>query len=98
MATLTSRGCYAVATVDTERTIDGTIFREKWALRSDGAILRRIVWTDDGEHTYSTRTGRTTRLQHNNAYGIVGRLRDGVPMTADTLHRIAGRRAAVVTR
>lgn len=45
MALLTTQGATPVARWQTEHTVGATLYREHWALRSDGALLRKIAWT-----------------------------------------------------
>ena len=45
MATMRANGCHEIVTFTTERTIGDTLYRERYGLRSDGAILTRITYT-----------------------------------------------------
>lgn len=103
MATLSTRTAHPVAVIDTERVYvdsDGTeeVIREKWALRSDGKILRRIVWTEpvdkSGEPRWyagGRKGGKTHRLVHNNGYTHWRALKAGVPVTRETLEGVLSR-------
>lgn len=100
MATLNTRTAHLVAKVTVEREVPNdpehdetpfTTFREIWALRSDGKILRRIVWTDDHgtPRWYTDKPGvKTSRLESNNAYTIFGTLKPEVERTRETLDRV----------
>lgn len=105
MATLTTRTARPIAVIDTERVFDGLgeqeIIREKWALRSDGKILRRIVWTEPVDKSgepkwYGTKPGtKTHRLMHNSGYTHWRALKPGVEVTRETLERILSRSSAI---
>jgi hypothetical protein len=90
MAKLTARGAHEVAAYTTTRTItlDGvaTVYCERWALRSDGWILSRILWVQD-----PTRNGGE-RSKHTSGYSQWRRLKDDRAITADTLLGVLTRR------
>lgn len=86
MAKLNARGSREVCAYTVERTVlrEGVnhLYRERFALRSDGMILRRILWVDE--------EGRD-RLKFTSGYSTWRRLKEGVPLTAETLAQLLQR-------
>jgi hypothetical protein len=105
MANLTgsrTRPTHPVAVIDVERVYDdigdeAEIVRIKFALRSDGKILRRTVWSEPVDKSgeprwYGTKPGtKTHRLMSNDSYSIWRSLKPGVPVTRETLERVIAR-------
>lgn len=86
MAKLSARGCYEMFAVNTERSLklDGddspaTLYRERWALRSDGRILWKIVWTETpgrgARFPHSAAAKHPDRVRHSSSYSLHPRLR-----------------------
>lgn len=107
MATITARGCHQVAAFTTERilTRDGTstTYCERWVLRSDGALLTRICWTDDhGEPRWYTRhrsgPRMTSRLDHTSGLHVRGTVRNPANVTSDWLRGWLARKGYTITR
>ena len=86
MAKLNARGSREVCAYTVERTIAregvSTLYRERFALRSDGMILHRILWAEE--------EGRE-RLRFTSGYSTWRKLKDGVPRTAETLANLLQR-------
>lgn len=89
MATLNNSRASTIATIATTmRSSDNdATYHERWAIRDDRRILRNLTrWVgDDG-----------TVSRHSSGYSVMGRVKVGVPLTIETLSRIAGSRGRTV--
>jgi hypothetical protein len=56
---------HEVAVHNTERTVNGTLYAERWALRSDGAILHRIRYTESDLRGRTDHTSGYAHFRHN---------------------------------
>jgi hypothetical protein len=69
-----------------------TRYYQAWRLRSDGAVLERIVWTESENHSTSYRSGgHPGRLGHNSAPSIRGRFPHGPNVNIDALRGFLSR-------
>lgn len=107
MATITAKGCYQLAAFTTTRTITNSEgerieYCERWALRSDGAVLARILWTDNhGEPHYYARTragGKTSRLTHTSGFSVRGTVKDRANHTTSWLRGYLERKGHTITK
>lgn len=90
MAKLYARGHHGVAAFTAEKWVTtesgSTLYRMRYALRSDGMILRRIIWSHLGG----------TRLKHTSGYSQWRKLKPEVPCTGETLSELRQRMDFVI--
>ena len=62
---------HEVAVYNTERKVNDTLYAERWALRSDGAILTRIRYTESDLRGRTDHTSGYAHFRHNGKPSIL---------------------------
>lgn len=78
-----------------------TLYRQAWRLRSDGAVLERIVWTESAEREQYRHYGNANhpgRLTHSSAFSIRGTFPHGPSVTIETLRTYLARRKYTIVK
>lgn len=100
MAKVTARGEHMVAELTVEQTVPGKegapdeLYHAKFRLRSDGAILRRLIWVNkpgSGYGKYRT-PNQPDRLELESGYKIVAKFKPGILITPDALTSYVSKR------